>query len=220
MKRAIRALLFVTKLSRVDAHKDKAAGWGATLKCASCPGCCGKKQEPPVQLSCDRKSELACLQELLKRLQDRHVDCAEALAKTAAADAVSAATVSPDPPNVLQAKMQLRQAKSRAEAANKLALEAEKERDAAEKAVEELKRQLQPKRPRTDDDAVDAHEMLVNVDNWDLRDHLARTASCITRVLFWLGGFHIGARGTLLWQSICFGHRRRRGRCVLDTSGC
>ncbi len=36
--------------------------------------------------------------------------------------------------------MQLRQAKSRAEAANKLVLEAEKERDAAEKAVEELKR--------------------------------------------------------------------------------
>ena len=70
VKRAIRALLFVTKLSRVDAHKDKAAGWGATLKCASCPGCCGKKQESPVQLSRDRKSELACLQELLKRLQD------------------------------------------------------------------------------------------------------------------------------------------------------
>jgi hypothetical protein len=40
LKRAIRALLFVTKLSRVDAHKDKVAGWGATLKCASCPGCC------------------------------------------------------------------------------------------------------------------------------------------------------------------------------------
>ncbi len=56
LKRAIQALLFVTKLSRVDAHKDKAAGWGATLKCASCPGCCGKKQEPPVQLSRDRKT--------------------------------------------------------------------------------------------------------------------------------------------------------------------
>ena len=54
-------------------------------------------------------------------------------------DAVSAATVDPDAPNVLQAMMQLQQAKSRAEAANKLALEAEKERDAAETAVEELK---------------------------------------------------------------------------------
>ena len=39
--------------------------------------------------------------------------------------------------------MQLRQAKSRAEAANKLA----------------------------DDDAGDAHEMLAEVENWDLRDH-------------------------------------------------
>ena len=67
--------------------------------------------------------------------------------------------------------MQLQQAKSRAEAANKLALEAEKERDADEKAVEELKRQLQPKRARTDDDDGDAHEMLAEVENWDLRDH-------------------------------------------------
>jgi hypothetical protein len=67
--------------------------------------------------------------------------------------------------------MQLKQAKSRAETANKLVLEAEKERDAAEKAVEELKRQLQPKRPRTDDDAGDAHEVVAEVENWDLRDH-------------------------------------------------
>jgi hypothetical protein len=29
VKRAIRALPFVTKLSPVDAHKDKTAGWGA-----------------------------------------------------------------------------------------------------------------------------------------------------------------------------------------------
>ena len=67
--------------------------------------------------------------------------------------------------------MKLEQAKARAKTANKLALEAEKERDAAEKAVEDLKRQLQPKRARTDDDAGDAHEKLAEVDNWDLRDH-------------------------------------------------
>ncbi len=76
-------------------------------------------QEAPVQLSRDLKTELACLQELLRRLQDRHVDCAEALAKKAASDAASAATVSPDTPNVLQAMMQLQQAKSRAETTNK-----------------------------------------------------------------------------------------------------
>ncbi len=131
IKRAILALPFVTKLSPVRAHKSHGAGWGATLKCASCPGCCGKRQEAPVQVSNVHPTELACLQDLLKRLQDRHVDCAEAVAKIAAADAASAATVDPDAPNVLQAMMQLQQAKSRAEAANKLALEEEKERDAA-----------------------------------------------------------------------------------------
>jgi hypothetical protein len=62
--------------------------------------------------------------------------------------------------------MQFCQAKSRAKATNKVALEEEKEKDAAEKAVEELKRQLQPKRPHTH-----AHELLAEVDNWDLSVH-------------------------------------------------
>ena len=149
VKCAIEKLPFVTVLSPVRAVKGKGRGYGVTLRCPSCKeyGSCGKKQEGPVQVSSVHPTELACLQELLKRLQDRHVDCAEAVAKKAAADAASAATVDPDAPNVLQAMMQLQQAKSRAEAANKLALEAEKERDAAEKAEEELKRQLQPKCP-------------------------------------------------------------------------
>ncbi len=30
---------------------------------------------------------------------------------------------------------------------------------------------MQPKRTHTDDDAGDAHEMLTEVQNWDLRDH-------------------------------------------------
>ncbi len=67
--------------------------------------------------------------------------------------------------------MQLEQVKARAEAVNKVALEEEKERDAAEKAVEELKRQLQPKRTRTDDDAGDAHDLFAEFDNCDLSDH-------------------------------------------------
>ena len=95
----------------------------------------------------------------------------EAVAKKAAADAASAGTVDPDAPNVLQAMMKLEQATARAKTANKVALEAEKEKDAAEKAVAELKRQLQPKRARTDADAGDAHEIHAEVDNWDLRDH-------------------------------------------------
>ncbi len=154
VKRAIRALPFVTKLSPVRAHNGHGAGWGVSLRCFACEeyGSCGKKQEPPVQVSSRHPTELACLKELLKRLQDRHVECAEAVAKKGAADAASAAAVSPDAPNVLQAMMQLEQAKTRAKAANKLALEAEKKKDAAEQAVEELKQQLQPKRARTHDD--------------------------------------------------------------------
>ncbi len=80
--------------------------------------------------------------------------------------------------------MQPQQAKSRAETANKVVLEAEKERDAFEKAVEELKRQLQPKRPRTDDDAGDAHEVLAEVENWDLRDHRHRQRACKTVAMY------------------------------------
>ncbi len=37
--------------------------------------------------------------------------------------------------------------------------------------MEELKRKLQPKRLRTDDDDGDTHEVLTEVKNWDLRDH-------------------------------------------------
>jgi hypothetical protein len=111
------------------------------------------------------------LQELLKRLQDRHVNCAEAVAKKATADAASAATVNPDAPNVLQTMMKLEWSNARAKTANKVALESEKEKDAAEKEVEELKRQLQPKRAHSDADAGDAHEIHAEVDNWDLRDH-------------------------------------------------
>jgi hypothetical protein len=58
------------------------------------------------------------------------------LLKKFAADAQAAAAVSPDAPNVLQAMMQLEQAKTRAKAANKLALDAEKEKDASEQEVQ------------------------------------------------------------------------------------
>jgi hypothetical protein len=208
---ALEELVFVTKLSFVPAHKDKAEGFRATLSCALCRwyDSCGKGQEQAVQLSRERTTLLACLQELRKRPLDRHgFRCAQAVAKKAAANAASAATVDPDTPNVLQAMMKLEQANTRAKTANTLALETEKEKDAAEKAVEELKRQLHPKRARTDDDAGDAHDLLAKFDNFDLSDHrregtrvqhrrnvqlgsrdklqkprTARMVSCITRVL-------------------------------------
>jgi hypothetical protein len=161
VKCAIRKLSFVTILSPVLAVKGKGQGYGSCLTCYRCKehDRSGKKQEPPVHVSGEHPMELACLKELIKRLQDRHVECAQAVAKKAAADAQVEAAVSPDTPNVLQEMMQLEQAKTRAKAANKLALEVEKEKDAAEKAVEKLKRRLQPKRSHThyDDVGVPRH---------------------------------------------------------------
>ncbi len=74
--------------------------------------------------------------------------------------------------------MKLEKAKARAKTASKVALEAEKEKDAAEKTLEELKRQLQPKRARTDDDVGDAHDLLAEFDNCDLSDHAGRERAC------------------------------------------
>jgi hypothetical protein len=98
--------------------------------------------------------------------------------------------VSPDTPDVLQAMMKLRQDKSRPEVSNNLTLETEKEKDAAEKAVEELKRKLHPKRSSTHDDAGDAHEMLAEVDNWDLRDHRREATRVQNRRNVELGSLH------------------------------
>ena len=60
------------------------------------------------------------MQELLKRLEENHGNCAEALTKKAAADAESAATVDPGAPNVLQAMMKLERANARAKPQTRL----------------------------------------------------------------------------------------------------
>jgi len=102
----------------------------------------------------------ACLQELLKRLQEKHGKCAEALTQKAAADAQAAAAV--HTPSVLEAMMLFQQAKKHAQAAQdrakaaqdqvktakKVALEAEKDNDAAQKELQELQRVMEPKRAR------------------------------------------------------------------------
>jgi hypothetical protein len=67
--------------------------------------------------------------------------------------------------------MKLEQANAREKPANKVDLETEKEKDTAEKTVEELKLQLQLKRTHTDDDAGDAHDLIAEFDNCDLSDH-------------------------------------------------
>jgi hypothetical protein len=144
VKCAIRNPSFVTIFSPVRAVKGKGQGYGACLTCYRCKehDSCGKKQEPPVHVSGEHPTELTCLKELLKRLRDRHVDCAQAVAQKAAADAASAATVTPDTPNVLQAMMQLEQAKIRAKSANKVVLHVEKQDDDVEQEVQRLQQLL------------------------------------------------------------------------------
>jgi hypothetical protein len=80
-------------------------------------------------------TELACFQELLKRLQDRHVDCDEALTKKAAADAQAAAAVSADTPSVLETMMLFQQVKKRAQAAQDRAKVAQDQAKAAKKVA-------------------------------------------------------------------------------------
>ncbi len=74
VKRAIRALPFVTELSFVRAVKYNISGEWPTL--------------------------IACVQELRKRLEEEHDGCVEAFAKKDSVDPTSSVTVSPDTPNV------------------------------------------------------------------------------------------------------------------------
>ena len=80
--------------------------------------------------------------------------------------------------------IQHEQVKTRAKTTNKFALETEKEKDTAENEVEELKRQLQPKRAR------DVHEMITEVDNWDLSVHRREATRVQNRRNVSLGSLH------------------------------
>ena len=69
--------------------------------------------------------------------------------------------------------MQLERAKTRAKAANKVALHAEKEKDAAEQEVQRLQQLLQAKRARTHATTANDHEEcdMKSSDDMDLTDH-------------------------------------------------
>ncbi len=109
---------------------------------------------------------------MLKRLQDRHVDYAEALTKKASADAQVPAAVSADTPSVVETMMLFQQVKKRSQVAQdrakvaqdqtkttkKVALETEKDNDTAQKEVQELQRVMEPKRARTNATTTNDHE--------------------------------------------------------------
>ncbi len=83
--------------------------------------------------------------------------------------------MNPDAPNVLDAMVQLEQARTRAKAANKLVLDAYKEKDAAEQEVQSLGLQqlLQGKSARTHATTANDHEQCdkKSSDDMDLADH-------------------------------------------------
>jgi hypothetical protein len=54
---------------------------------------------------------------------------------------------------------------------NKGTPETEKSRDESHNQKDQIEQRLYPKRAHTHDDAGDAHEMITEVDNWDLRVH-------------------------------------------------
>ncbi len=84
-KCAICKLPFVTVLAPVRAVGDKGPGWQVSLSCSRCQeyGSCPKKQEPAVRHSRVHPTELACLQELLKRLQDQISSTGKITSRTA-----------------------------------------------------------------------------------------------------------------------------------------
>ncbi len=93
-ERVIRAMSIVTTLSYVRVVKDKVRGVRVTLTCYNCReyDSCEKPQEAPIHLSKERTTMRTCLHELIKRLEENHGNCDEALTKKAASDSVSGAT--------------------------------------------------------------------------------------------------------------------------------
>ena len=165
----VSSLCFIRAIGR-----DK-AGYRANLRC----GC---KQVGPVRMSSTRPTLQDCLRELGRLIQQDHgPTCVAAAQKLQAAEKDAADASTKRPPDegaasinaneVLMLHSRLKIIQARAAQANKTALEAEKARDELHNQIQQIEEQLQPKRARTDDDAGDAHEILAEVDNWDLRDH-------------------------------------------------
>ena len=127
---------------------SKATGFQVTLQCHKSGGRGTKKEQ--VIITQSRITLCACLEELRSRIEERHGgDCVKAVQAFNSVQETSTAAeglLASSAPRVI---MRLRDATLRAAAANKVALEAEQGKDAAEKEKEDLKRELYGKRPRT-----------------------------------------------------------------------
>ena len=175
--RGIESMPFVSKLNQVQGERP---GFQASLTCYAAReyDSCRCKQGNIVRVTRQRRTLLACLQDLSQQLQASHgqncIDAAHALAREQAAAAAASRPPARDE-NVMASMMHLAQIRSQLEAATKRAVDAnaaclaaEREKDAAQLAVQELEKELQshcPKRARTaeqDDEPTEA------VAEWDL----------------------------------------------------
>jgi hypothetical protein len=183
-KRAIEDLPVVSSVGFHVGDKTHKVGVYANLRCcaASPYGGCGAKQVGSIRKSNERPTNVDCFRELGRVIQRDHrptciasaqelqaakKDAADASTKRPAGEVAASLTAN----DVLMLHRRLKMIQQRAAEANKVVLEAEKERDELHNQIEQIEEQLYPKRPHTDDDAGDAHEVLAEVENWDLRDH-------------------------------------------------
>jgi hypothetical protein len=191
LKRAIEDLPVVSSVRFHTGDKTHKAGVYANLRCsaASSHGGCGAKLVEPVRKSSKRPTFVDCLREFGRLIQQDHgPTCVAAAQKFQGAekDAADASTkrppdeaaASPHANEVLMLHSRLKIIQTRAAQANKAALEAEQQWDELHTQIEQIKEQLQPKRARTNDDAGDAHDLLAEFDNCDLRDH-RREGTCV-----------------------------------------
>jgi len=149
---------------------------------------CGKAQEAPVLLTHSRTTLLACLEELRNRIEQKNgvrcVTAAEALESAQTPKAVS----TPAQQDIFKAMMEIEAAKKRAVIANKASLEAEQEKDAAEKELEILKSRLGQKRARLPDAAEEEDDDGVeSVSDWDLAAHRREATRVQNRRVIELG---------------------------------
>jgi len=128
-----------------------------------------------VILTQSRTTLLACLHELRNRIEQRHgSECVKAVQACKFAHTTSRAVeeLLACAPSAPHAMMRLWDAMLRATAANKVALETQQGKDAAEKEVQDLKRELGGKKARAEASTIEINEGIpADVGDLDLADH-------------------------------------------------
>jgi hypothetical protein len=150
--------------------KTHKSGVYVNLRCG-----CGAKQEGPVRKSSKRPTFGDCLRELGRLIQQDHgPTCVSAAQKLQAAE------------------------KDAAVASTKRSHDEGDTSFNTTQVLSEIEEQFQPKRARSDADTGDAHEILTEVDNWDLRDHHREGTRVQNRRNVQVGKSHPGKDGFLL----------------------